>query len=441
MKTDLQVHIRKSFPELLEKTILLACSGGLDSVVLLSLLKDLDCNIAIAHCNFLLRGQESDEDESFVEHLAAQYNYPFHSQRFDTKKYANEQGVSIQMAARELRYTYFEQLQKEYGYDYLVTAHHADDNLETFLINASRGTGIRGLLGIPTSTETLKRPLISSSREELEQYAKQKELHWREDSSNRSEAYLRNNLRKSVIPAFKKAVPNLLAQLSETQKYLRGSAALVEDYMVLVYASVVTETEDAYSIDIQKLNDLPNKGALLYQLLHPFGFTAWDDVEDLLSAQTGKQIYSKTHRLLKNRDQLLLTLRKEAPVFSSEEIEDTIAIPRNIQQLDSPVPLIFHSVESIDTTSKDSIYVDAEKLQFPLILRRPRKGDVFQPFGMKGKKKLSKYFKDEKLSLAEKEKVWLLCSNSEIVWVLKHRMADPFKVTSATSEILKITTR
>lgn len=424
-------NINKNFQFLFGKKILVACSGGVDSVVLAHLLKSLDFEMALAHCNFTLRGKESDGDEMFVIGLAKNMQIPIFAETFDTKAFAKDNGVSTQMAARTLRYDWFYGILKNFKYDYLLTAHHLDDDLETFFINLSRGTGINGLTGIPAINENVIRPLLPFSREEILAYAKKNNLKWREDSSNQKADYLRNKLRLEVLPIFKETNDSLLNNFKKTQRNLEASNNLIEDYMALIYNLVVSEDVDFYRIDIQKLKELPNTEALLYELLNGFGFTEWGDVSALLNAQTGKQLFSKTHKLLKNRNELLLSeidfdSKDEEFIFSEKEIN-------------FPIKLKIEPVESITETGKNIIYVASDKLRFPLKIRKWKEGDSFQPFGLKGRKKLSKFFKDEKIPLIQKDKIWLLLSDEKIVWVIGYRMDDRFRVDEGTKEILRIT--
>lgn len=434
MFSEFKTHISTNFPFLENAKLLVACSGGLDSVVLTHLLHELKYDIAIAHCNFSLRGKESDEDALFTESLAETLNIPFHSETFDTKSFAKDHKLSTQMAARDLRYQWFEEVAQHFGYAYVLTAHHADDDMETFFINLSRGTGLKGLTGIPQQNEKIVRPLLTFSRAVILHYAKREGFYWREDSSNAKTDYLRNKLRLEVLPQFKEVSKKTLQNFQHTQQYLQDSQALIEDYMALVYNLVVTETTDGYSLNIAKILELPNTKALLYELLHPFGFTAWEDVYSLLEAQSGKELFSPSHRLLRNRNELLLTEVLENPD------KKEFFIKKNQLQIRIPIKLSLIPTKKIGHIDTTTVYVDADKLNYPLRLRKWQDGDVFQPFGMKGKKKLSKFFKDEKLSLVAKEKIWLLCSNSKIVWVIGYRLDDRFKITPNTKQLLKITT-
>ena len=433
MLTNFKNHISNTFPALKGKKILIACSGGLDSVVLSRLFKELNYDISLAHCNFSLRGKESDEDEKFVILLADKLSIPIFNKKFNTKAYKIKHKLSTQVAARQLRYQWFEEVCTEHSFDYLATAHHLDDDLETFLINLSRGTGLRGLIGIPLINDKIIRPFLNFPRADILQYAKEKNSPWREDSSNQTSDYLRNKLRIEVIPRLKEVDHNLLNGFHQTQKYLNDSMALVNDYMALIKNLVVDETEDGFEIDVLKLQDLPNTNALLYELLAPFGFTAWDDISDLLTAQSGKQIFSESHRILKNRKSLLLVEN------SFVHNEETYTIKESDTVIDTPINLKIEQVDKTSDYTPSIVYLDLQKLNFPLQLRKWREGDSFYPFGMKGKKKLSKFFKDEKLSLVAKEKTWVLTSGNHIVWIVGMRSDHRFKVESQTKKILKIT--
>ena len=433
MLEKLKTHIEKNLALLQDSKLLIACSGGLDSVFLARSLHELGYHIGLAHCNFGLRGKESDEDAEFVSELAEMLSVPFYEEFFQTESFAKERKLSVQMAARELRYVWFEEIRKDFDYDFILTAHHADDNLETFLINLSRGSGIRGLSGISAVAGPIVRPLLPFSREEIFVCAKEKGYFWREDSSNAKTDYLRNALRHEVIPPMKNLVKGLLDQLATSQAHLRESEALIEDYMALIRQLVFSETQDGYALDIAKLKELPNPDALLYELLHPFGFTAWKDIAVLPDAQSGKTITSATHRLVKDRDLLLLT---ELP---SLEKEESFEIDRRTTRIEEPIPLFFREVGEMGPATENIIYVDISRLAYPLTLRKWKEGDYFYPFGLKGKKKLSKFFKDEKLSLVAKEKIWLLESDGQIVWIIGYRMDDRFKVDKETDRILQIT--
>lgn len=438
MLQKLNDHITKNLSFLKGKRLLIACSGGVDSVVLAALLHELKFTIGLAHCNFSLRGKESDGDEDFVIAFAGKLEVPVFTETFDTKSYSKQHKLSTQVAARELRYTWFEELVTDFKFDYVLTGHHSDDDLETFLINLSRGTGLRGLTGIPVINDTIVRPLLCFGREEIVNYAKENKFYWREDSSNSEVDYLRNKLRIETIPTYKKAAPALLQSFQKSRSYLEDAQHLVEDYMVLVSNLVISEFSDGYQIDIQKLQELPNTSALIYELLSPYGFTDFTALLDLVTAQSGKQVFSDTHRLLKDRNLLLLTQKPQATSKTEATLE--FFISENETIIDTPIALEFIATKKIGDITKSTVYVDKDKIRYPLLLRKWREGDVFQPLGMKGKKKLSKFFKDEKVSLIAKEKTWVLCSGSDIVWIVNFRMSDRFKVQASTKKILKIVT-
>lgn len=425
-------NIESDFSLLKGKKLLVACSGGVDSIVLVHLMKSLNYDIGLAHCNFSLRGKESNKDADFVEDLAKKYCVPFFVEIFDTHKYAEDFKISTQMAARDLRYAWFEELLENFKYDYVLTAHHLDDDLETFFINLTRGSGLKGLIGIPEINNRIVRPLLKTSRQEVESYAKENKLKWREDKTNLETDYLRNKLRLEVLPKFKQLNPSILKNYLKTQQILKESYLLLEDYVAIVYKSVVLEQKDSYIIDIAKLKDFPNTKALIYELLKDFGFTEWEDIWNLLDAQTGKKVFSASHILLKNRGNLILTRRVERSEDKEYYIEE------NIKEIKLPINLKFEVGEYIDIEDRNIIQVDLDKLIYPLKIRKWRVGDSFRPFGMKGRKKISKYFKDEKVSIPIKEKTWLLLSEEKIVWVIGFRMDENFRVKPDSERVLRI---
>lgn len=429
--SEFKNHIEENFSFLKGSRLLIACSGGLDSVVLVHLVNSLKLDFALAHCNFQLRGKESDTDEMFVIGLAKRLDVPVFAETFDTKVFANNERISTQMAARTLRYNWFEEVLSNFKYDYLLTAHHLDDDLETFFINVSRGTGIAGLAGIPVQNGNILRPMLPFLRKEIELYANKNNIKWREDSSNQKSDYLRNKIRLEVLPKFKETNPSIFKNFKTTQRNIQSSRKLIEDYMALIYNLVVTEEKEMYKINIPKLKDIPNINELLYELLNGFGFTEWNDVENLLDAQTGKQLFSKTHKLLKNREELILT------TINSEDQEVEFLVYE--AGISKPIKLKIEEVDSIGETANNILYIDSDKISFPLKIRKRREGDVFYPFGMRGKKKLSKYFKDEKVPVFEKDKTWILLCEEKLVWVMGYRSDERFKVDSNTSRIYKIT--
>lgn len=438
MKQKLEVHLAKNLSFLKGKKLLIAISGGIDSVVLAHLFHELQYDIALAHCNFTLRGKESNKDEAFVKDLGTQLNVATHRIQFDTQSHAVEKGISTQMAARELRYNYFDELCKIHGFDYILTAHHRDDVLETFLMNMCRGTGLDGLTGIPEVNGNIVRPLLPFNQNEILVYATRNKLSWREDQSNSSLKYNRNRIRHKVVPVLKELNPSLLDSFQSTINNLKASQAIVKDSISKLKAELFeTHADGTVHISITQLKALQNSGPYLYELLKEYSFTAWDDIADLLTAQTGKKILSETHILLKNRDELILSkIQKSSSTSyfieeSCQKIEEPIALKLKIIDLEKQ--------ESTQKKGKiNEILLDYEALQFPLELRKWKKGDVFYPAGMRGKKKVAKYFKDEKFSAFDKEQAWILCSGEAIVWIVNHRMDDRFKISDTTKTALKI---
>lgn len=432
MLQQLQQHLNDNFAFLQGKQLLLAISGGIDSMVLLELFRNLPYTIAVAHCNFGLRGAESDGDEDFVKQWCAKHNIRFFTTRFATEEYAATEKCSIQLAARELRYNWFSGLLENEGFDYLLTAHHLDDTLETFLINLTRGTGLEGLTGIPAQNGTVIRPLLPFGRDEIEAYAVANSIAWREDSSNASDKYLRNRIRHQVVPILKELNPNFLNGFQDTLVHLQQTESLVQDAVTELYSKIVTEKEEQLHIAIEKLKLIPNYKAYLYQWLKPYGFTAWDDIYNLINAQSGKQVFSENYRLLKDRDYLLL---EKQQVHRTQSIEITENQEVTLEQ----GRLTLYSVTNVtEDRGGKVIFVDKDKLKLPLILRKWKEGDYFYPSGMTGRKKISKYFKDEKFSLIDKENCWLLCSGDEIVWVVGKRSDRRFEIEQETNNIIKI---
>ncbi|MBE0424453.1 MAG: tRNA lysidine(34) synthetase TilS [Lutibacter sp.] len=449
MKAELLEHINAKFSFLKDKNLLIAISGGIDSVVLTHLFHKLHFKISLAHCNFSLRGKESNEDEEFVIALGEKLAIQTHTIKFETEAYAEEKGISTQMAARDLRYGWFQKIAKENNIDYIITGHQKDDVLETFLINFTRGTGLDGLTGIPEIQGNIVRPFMIFSRNEIMVYATKKKIAWREDRTNSSIRYVRNKIRHKVIPVLKELNPNLLDTFHNTMENLKGSQQIVKDRIQNVKEKITKIHKKELNFSIPEIKKLSNPKIYLFEILKEYGFTEWNDVADLLDCQSGKQVFSKTHRLLKDREVLILS------EMQKQEIIDNYEIAESDKEISAPIALKLETVTiPFDTKNhqnkvfsalifddKNTISIDFDKIEFPLILRKWQKGDFFFPIGLSGKKKVSKFFKDEKCSLIDKENAWLLCSKNEIVWVVGKRMDDRFKVTKSTSKILKIGTK
>lgn len=424
MLQDFKKHIEENFPTLKEKKLLIAISGGLDSVVLTHLLHHLKYSVSLAHCNFTLRGNESDLDEAFVKELAKKHSIPIFTKSFNTKSFADEHKLSIQVAARELRYKWFASLAANIKFDFILTAHHADDNLETIIFNLTRGTGIDGLTGIPKKNGNILRLLIPFSRVAIENYAIAKKLNWREDKSNASTKYARNKIRHKVIPVLKELNPNLLDSLQNTVQHLQDAKSIVEAKIKEVKKEVIEEEKNTESLKIRidKLTAVENAKAYLYQILKEYHFTEWNDVYHLLEAQSGKYVVSKTHQLLKDRKHLILTKRKP-----EKDTKNKFFIEKETKEIQQPVPLKITNNNNKTNANKKEIYVDKDLLNYPLIVRKWEKGDYIYPTGMLGKKKISKFFKDQKFSLVDKQNTWLLCdAKNNLIWIVGHRQDRRF---------------
>ncbi|HCE55515.1 MAG TPA: tRNA lysidine(34) synthetase TilS [Lutibacter sp.] len=446
MRAELQEHINAKFSFLYDKNLLIAISGGIDSVVLTRLLHKLNFKISLAHCNFSLRGKESNEDEEFVKELGKKLAVQTYTIKFETEAYAEEKGISTQMAARDLRYDWFQKIAKENNIDYIITGHQKDDVLETFFINLTRGTGLDGLTGIPEIQGNIVRPFMIFSRNEIMVYATRKKIQWREDRTNSSIRYVRNKIRHKIVPVLKELNPNLLETFYNTLENLKGSQQIVKDRIQNVKEKMTKIHKNELHFSIDELKKLSNPKIYLFEILKDYGFTEWNDVADLLECQSGKQVFSKTHRLLKDREVLILS-----EILQQEKIE-RFEITENSTEINVPIALKFETntitfdtknhqnkvLEELIFDDKNTISIDFDNIEFPLILRKRQKGDFFFPIGLNGKKKVSKFFKDEKCSLIDKENTWILCSKNDIVWVVGMRLDDRFKVTKTTSKILKI---
>lgn len=437
MLQEFKNHIKENFPYLKGKKVLLAISGGIDSMVLFHLLKNINVDLSLAHCNFKLRGIESDLDEEFLINESQISSNQIFTKSFNTKNYARECKVSIQIAAREIRYNWFQELVTEHQFDYILTAHHADDNLETFLINLTRGSGLDGFTGIPMKNGIILRPLLPFSRDEIIAYAKANQLKWREDASNASTKYIRNKIRHQIIPILKEMNPSVLDSFSNTLQNLKESQQIITDKVNEVASKIIQKEKNIVTIDIQKTKLLSNPKAYLYQILKDYNFTEWNDVVNLLEAQPGKQIFSRTHRLLRDRNFLLLD--KILPINPQKKL---YLVQEKDSIVQEPIQLKLNLTKEENLNINQTIYVDQAILKYPLIVRKWKNGDYFYPKGMQGKKKLSKYFKDEKFSIFDKENAWLLCtSENEVIWLINERPDRRFIAQKNTKNRLKITTK
>ena len=421
------IHEHKLFDT--KSKILLAISGGIDSVCLADLLIRSGYNVEFAHCNFKLREQESDQDEIFVSDLANKNKIPFHHISFDTNHYALSNKLSIQMAARELRYEWFEKVRREISADYIAIAHNQNDNIETFFINLINGTGLKGLRAIQNKNNFIVRPLMFASRNQIGEYVKSKSLNFREDSSNKSKKYQRNKVRHDLIPLLKQINPSIENTIADEIEIIKNTYSIFKEQVDRVVKEISCQTDDGIKISKNKLIKLEPIDTYLYEILNVFGFTDLKSIKNSILSNPGKQFISKSHRLLIDREFVFI-----------EKIEDDffndILINENTLILNSPINISF-KISSNDQMDKikDTAYFDYEKLFFPLVIRKWKSGDKFIPSGMKGFKKLSDFFIDSKINRLLKEKTLLLCSNDDIIWVIGHRIDERYKATSKTKKM------
>lgn len=398
-------HIKKEFSFLNNSKLLVCVSGGIDSMVLINLLKKLKYNISIAHCNFNLRLKKSDLDENFVKKYATSNSIPFFSKSFITKLPKQ----SIQMAARNLRYKWFYDVLKTEKLDYIITAHHLDDSLETFILNLSRASGLEGLTGIKQLNDLIARPLLIFSKDQIIKYAKANNIKWREDSTNKKNVYQRNQIRNKIIPPLKKLHPKFIDQTKKTMTFLRESNLIINTYIQQIKNQNFILKNDQISIS---KNFILKNSILVFYLFKEYNFKYSDQILELCNSISGKIIESNTHVLLSNRSNLILKNKTHL-------VERTFEV--GIKGLVIPIEMSVEVGNFQTEFNKKSIYLSKNEIDFPLYLRKWKKGDVFFPFGMKGKKTVSKYYKDEKMSFFDKQNQWLLCNNEEIIWIVGKR--------------------
>jgi len=417
-----------------EDKILITVSGGMDSVTLSDLFHKAGYNFGIAHCNFGLRAEESDEDEAFVKKLAKKYKVPCYTEQFETQVFADKEKISIQMAARQLRYRWFEELRKKEGYAYIATAHQAGDVLETVLLNIVRGTGIAGMNGIRAKTGHLVRPLLFADREDIKEYMAEHQLGWREDSSNESTKYQRNYLRHEVVPLLKTLNPNIEHTLQTSVQRTGAAERVFRNYIDNLKTRVWEEDKEAIYI---KENLLPeaDRAALLYELLIDCNFS-FADVKSIVATEvTGKIIESPTHVLAKDRERLTLTPKSLGEYVSSYIAEGQTELhEKNLRLKITSVDITKFKLD----TEANTACLDYDKLIFPLQLRRWKDGDWFCPLGMNKKKKVSDFLIDSKVAVNLKDKVYVLCSAGSIVWVVGRRVDERYKISDKTKTVLVI---
>jgi tRNA(Ile)-lysidine synthase len=437
MKEEFEKYIRES--ELVESSskILLAISGGIDSMVMAHLFLSAGVNIAIAHCNFNLRGEESDDDEEFVRQFAVLNNIPFYSTGFDTSGFAVEKGISIQMAARELRYRWFEEIRRQNGFDRIALAHNMNDNVETFLINLTRGTGLAGLTGMKTSHNRLIRPLLFASRNAIEDYCTINGISYREDRTNADTKYTRNKIRHSVVPVFREINPSFDTTITETAERLGEIGEIVNAFISPFREKLVMQHGNLFVIRIKELPAVPYRRTLLFELFRPFGIGTGqlDDLERLTEGRSGSQIFTEKWRIIKNRNEIIAAPRETGTenYFEISSVEGFITVPWIVS-----AELKRKTEDFVISGSGNVACLDAEKIAWPVIIRDHAAGDYFYPLGMRSKKKLSDYFIDRKYSLPEKEKKLVMESAGQIVWLIGDRIDNRYRITNSTRTALTI---
>ncbi|MDE3184674.1 MAG: tRNA lysidine(34) synthetase TilS [Bacteroidota bacterium] len=433
--------------------LLLAVSGGADSVALCELCFQAGFHFEIAHCNFQLRGEESERDEKFVRQLGEKYWTKVFVKKFDTKKYTEENKISIQVAARELRYQWFDELLKADNpipaFDtgnspfnirhsrFLLTAHHANDNIETLLMNFLKGTGINGLKGILPKQEKIIRPLLFAKKDEILEFVRENNLEFVEDSSNASDKYTRNYFRNQLIPSIEKVFPRVQENLIHNIERFNETEVLYQQALDVHKKKLLEQKGNEIHIPVLKLLKTEPLKTIVYEIIEDFGFTAHqtDEAINLLNSESGKYISSATHKIIRNRNWLII-----APINTLKA--GHVLINKTDKKIDFELgTLLIKKGDFIPSKIPSSHFMavlDAKDIKFPLLLRKWKQGDYFYPLGMQKKKKLSKFFIDQKMSVTDKEKIWVIESNRRIIWVIGERIDDRFKINGKTENVLFI---
>jgi len=418
--------------------IILAVSGGMDSMVMAELFHRAGYNFAIAHCNFKLRGKDSDDDEAIVKQTALQYGVTCYCRSFDTANISNESRDSIQMTARTLRYNYFYKLATENNYDYIATGHHLDDQNETFFINLVRGCGIAGLHGIRIKQDKVIRPLMFAFRRGLEEFANENKIAYREDDSNSSLKYMRNNIRHQLMPLLRELNPRIEKEMRINISRLADTEKVFQQQIELKRNEIVETQKDKVLIDIKKLKALQPLNTFLFEFISPYGFKG-EDVENiipLLEDGSGKEFFSFNFHLLIDREKIIVSPQKR-----EDDLTDEYLIREDQHQISEPLFLEISIRDRKEYTIPNDKIIGSfnfDLLRFPLTLRHWRKGDSFVPLGMNNKKKLSDFFIDEKFSLLEKEETWILCSGNDIIWIVGHRIDNRYKLSPGSQKVYRI---
>jgi tRNA(Ile)-lysidine synthase len=417
--------------------VLLAISGGIDSMVMAHLFLNLSNETGVLHCNFSLRAEESDMDENLVRDYAAQHNIPIFATRFETKDYARTNGLSIEMAARELRYKWFEEIRLENKYDSIAVAHNLNDNIETLIINLIRGTGLTGLSGMKAVSNRIIRPLLFASRQEITTYCNDNHINYREDKSNADTNFTRNKIRHQVIPVLKEINPSIETTLNETAERFSGINEIVTGYIARLREKITEHKEDIDMVNVNLLRPHLHNKAIIFELFKPYGISnlQLDALLQVINGKTGGQIFTTTHRFIKNRQEIIISGEgiKDEISYVVNDIEGFVKVP-GIEKAEFVTITDTYEIPSDPTIA----CIDTDKLSFPFIARKWKPGDHFYPLGMRQKKKLSDYFIDNKYSILEKENKLILESNGEIIWIIGDRIDNRYKITRSTQKALII---
>ncbi len=437
MLQDFNSFIRKLNLCKPDDQILLAVSGGIDSVVMAHLFKEAGYDCTIAHCNFQLRGEESELDEGFVCSLGSYLEIPVLCKRFDVEAERKEHGISLQMAARDLRYAWFEELLAEHSLDRVATAHNKNDTVETFFLNLSRGSGIRGLKGISPSRGRIIRPLLFASRLQIESYQKSHKIEFREDASNLETKYQRNKIRHDVLPVMEQINPAFMELMHGNMERLGEVFEIYDQSIQQLRNKLFIEKQGEISIAIEELRALSPLRTWLYELFSPYGFTPLqcEGIEKIMDAESGRQSISTTHRLFKDRDRMILV-----PTGSTSIERYYLDDPEKHSSLPFPMDMEVLERAELESIPRDPnvACLDLDEVQFPLIIRRWMHGDYFYPLGMNQMKKLSDFFVDEKVPVPDKERIWIMASGKKIVWIMGYRIDHRFRITPTTSRVLRL---
>lgn len=451
-------YVKKENLFQLKDKLLIAVSGGVDSVVLCELCKRAGFDFSIAHCNFRLREEESDRDEHFVKSLAEKNSVAFFVKKFDTEKYAQQNKISIQVAARELRYEWFNQIvtgewspSTGSGYHspvnlnhskdtihYILTAHHANDNIETLLMNLFKGTGINGLRGILPKNGRIIRPLLFATKQEIKNFAIENDLAFVEDSSNVSDKYTRNFFRNQFMPSIQKVFPQVEKNLMDNFERFRDIEILYQQSIINHKKKLLEQKGEEIHIPVLKLLKTRPLSTIIYEIIKDFGFTSHQTAEviHLLHSESGRYIQSPSYKIIRNRKWLIF-----AP--NNNSVAQNILIEERDRVIEFDNGRLKLKIEKLTsencqlTTDSSKAYVDADEITFPLLLRKWKQADYFYPLGMNKKKKLSRFFIDQKMSLTEKENTWIIETDKKIIWIAGKRIDDRFKITPQTKNIIK----